>query len=350
MGPGMFWDPMRPKRHLEYYSKFYSSAWKQVDRFRAARGKDLPFWPEWCFMPLAGAYAIVSAEAESQGIDITSQEHRPLINDVGIIGALAAWRVTQGVYRFDSDVYRAVIDTPITGDLPHNVLFSLPEWCVYIETPGLQVYGTPTVGFFAHLEHDANTNRKELRLVVDFDMPDSKAPPLHPVALHLGTWTLRESIDRAMAETQKQSSKLGVEFNLEPGLSEHLQSEYSALVSLLLYICAVNGEIGTGGRRPSNPKPAKTKKGLRMFPAPRVTVWDVGVRMGAALRAAEAVSVSEGAEGQRSGPRPHVRRAHWHGYWLGPRDGDRMFALKWLSPILVGGSADDMPVTIRPVE
>lgn len=84
---------MIPKKHLEYYSRVYPSAWKQVDMFRAGRGKELPFWPEWCFLPLAGAYAIVFAEAQDQGIDITSETGMPLVNDVGILGALAAWRL-----------------------------------------------------------------------------------------------------------------------------------------------------------------------------------------------------------------------------------------------------------------
>ncbi len=61
---------IRPKQHLEYYSKLYPAAWKQVDKFRAGKGKDLPFWPEWCFLPLTAVYTIVSTKAEEQGIDI----------------------------------------------------------------------------------------------------------------------------------------------------------------------------------------------------------------------------------------------------------------------------------------
>lgn len=342
---------MRPKKHLEYYSRVYPSAWKQVDRFRAARGKDLPFWPDWCFMPLAGAYAIVFNEAESQGIDLAyrNPDGRPLVNDVGIIGALAAWRVTQGVYRFDPDVYRAVIDTPITGDLPHHMLFNLPEWCVYIETPGLAVFNSEMAGFFAHLEDDADTGRKELRMVFDYlvDTPVSGV-------MHLGPWSLKESLEKVIQEARRLWAKeLGISLTLtsyDRDAVKLVQSDYAPLLSLLLYICAVNGEIGTGDKRPVQPRPTKTKQGYRMFPAQRVSVWDVGVRMGAALRAAGAIcSQSESAAQYRSGPRSHVRRAHWHGYWTGPRDEERTFVLKWLSPILVGGG-EDMPVTIRPVD
>lgn len=81
---------MSPKSYVKYCSNVYPGAWKLVDDFRSQQGKKLPFGPEWCFMLLAGAYAIVSSEAEKQGLNITSPEHMLLLNDVGIIGALAA--------------------------------------------------------------------------------------------------------------------------------------------------------------------------------------------------------------------------------------------------------------------
>jgi len=345
-----------PKRHLEYYGRVYPSAWKMIDAFRADRGKFLPWWPDWCFCPLAGAFAIVSTEAAKHGINISSPEGLQLINDVGVMGALAAWRVTQGVYRFDPDVYREVIDTPLTGDIPHNILFALPEWCVYVETPGLTVKDQVLRGYFAHLEHDVNTGRKELRLVLDFDQDKIR---LLSVALHLGDWPLVRSIELALAEANRHANQVPGQNPASinaPLVADHLKDDYTPLVSLLLYICSVAGEIAAGDRRPGNPRPQKTKRGLRIFPAPRVSVWDVGVRMGAALRKAKETVRSDnipgpGSEKQRSSPRSHVRRAHWHGYWSGPRDGERKLNLQWMPPILVRGDAgSELPVTIKPVK
>ncbi|MEW5920245.1 MAG: hypothetical protein AB1796_04675 [Bacillota bacterium] len=297
----------------------------------------------------------MSAEAEAHGIDLASpDEGPPLINDVGILGALAAWRVTQGIYRFDPDVYDAVIKTPVTGDLPHDILFNMPEWCVYIETPGMTFLGLPLVGFFSHLEYDAGDGRKELRLVLDHSVPEHDRPRLMSQVIHLGPWSLQESVERAMREAERVSGGLlGSDMSFPSGTAEILQIDYAPLVSLVLYICSVNGEIGDGAR-PVRPKPTKTKKGQRMFPAPKVTAWDVGVRMGAALRKDKAQareSISRDGEKQRSSPRPHIRRAHWHGYWSGPKDGERKFALQWMPPILVRGDAgSELPVTIKPVK
>ena len=54
---------------------------------------------------------------------------------------LAAWRrwdmeIQPGIYQFDFDFMSALSDTLITGDMPSEVLYRLPEWCIYIETNG----------------------------------------------------------------------------------------------------------------------------------------------------------------------------------------------------------------------
>lgn len=75
-------DTPRPKRHLVEIARKYPQVWKQVDELRAARGRDLPDWPEWCFLPVAGTYTIVS----SGGVLNSPKEAA----DVGILAALAA--------------------------------------------------------------------------------------------------------------------------------------------------------------------------------------------------------------------------------------------------------------------
>src|SRR4051812_19272818 len=153
---------LRPGRILGSFSRLYPDAWKQVDEFRANR-QGLGNWPDWCFLPLAGAFAIVS-----RGRTVPPGAS---VQHVGILGALAAWRVTQGIYRFDPTVLDALWETPVTGDIPTEVLFHLPEWCVYIPTPDRRWHGAELHGVFAHLEHDVNDRRAELRLVLDVTGP-----------------------------------------------------------------------------------------------------------------------------------------------------------------------------------
>lgn len=359
----------RPKKCLEYYGRVYPEAWKQVDQFRSERGKELPWWPQWCYLPMAAAYAIVSKRiADECGMDMNNAfqgKSSVLIADVSIIAALAAWRVTQGIYSFDPDVYQAIIETPVTGDIPHDVLFGLPEWCVYIETPELEIFGKRLHGFFTHLEYDVNDGRKELRFLLDIiDDTTGSIPALAPQIMHLGPWSLKESINRMIQESIRVSESSGganpFEGNPEyrDKASTLIGNEIQPLVSLVLYLCSANCEInGERDRKPQYPQPVKTKKGKRIFPPSKVTTWDVGVRMGAAIRKVRNEAQREPDQREqvneqaRRSPRAHIRRSHWHGYWTGPKnDPDaRKFILNWISPVLVG-EGEDMPITIHPVK
>ncbi|HEY8159142.1 MAG TPA: hypothetical protein VIF10_10620 [Methylobacter sp.] len=153
----------RPLQHLQKFNKLYPKAWQLIDRLRQARGKDIPNWPNWCFLPMSGFYAIISERINKDRLPFS------FINDISILTALGSWRITQGIYRFDTTLESSLIDSTITGDIPVDVFYRLPEWCVYIETNDIEYFGKKLHGFFVHLEYDANTGRSELRLLLDHD-------------------------------------------------------------------------------------------------------------------------------------------------------------------------------------
>lgn len=345
--------PDRLRGYIRAYAEKYPGAWRQFERFRTGRGKDLPNWPEWCWCPLSAAYAIVSGGGDSRV---------PLERaaDVGTLGALAAWRMTQGIYRFDSDVFAALWDTPLAGKIPVNMLYLLPEWCVYVETPeeGYQIDDYDLLGWFAHLEHDVGTGRPELRFV--FDLGKGGRGVLSPFMLHLTAATLSECVERALAESRRQAALRGAGGG-SPEVAEEIQERLTAaltpIVSVVLYLCSVAADVADlRGRRerPANPVPRKTKKGLRTFPLDGGSTWLVGYRIGATLRLAvgggggSAGAGTGEAGGRRSSPRPHIRRAHWHTYLTGPRDRPQKAVLKWLPPVPVG--AGEIVPVIRGVE
>ena len=91
---------------------------------------------------------------------------------------------------------------------------------------------------------------------------------------------------------------------------------------------------------------------MRMFAPDHPSRWEVGYRLGAALR--QALSEHEPAEptGTHASPRPHIRRAHWHSFWAGKRDQPeaRSVTLKWLPPIPVNvQGVEDLTTTVRDV-
>jgi len=327
---------LRQQKHLRAISKKYPKAWQRIDIFRAGRGKDLPDWPEWCFLPMAGAYAIIN-----DGDDILNPAQ---IADISRLAALAAWRVTQGIYRFDSDLYQEIKSTPVKGKLPIEILFRMPEWCVYIETPDMK----SIAGFYAHLEWDVNNHRIELRFLID----DEKIG-LYPVPLHLSPGcTLEKSIVDMHAYTMSQADKVIKNILDMDNLPQHIANLIEPCLSLLVYLCSVNSDLrASDGRNilPQKPSPKKTKKGVRLFPPQKPTIWETGFRMGAALRtirnqAKASASRNTEVRKERRSPIPHIRRAHWHSYWRGPRKEPekRKLIVKWMPPIPVGFSMEEV--------
>ena len=325
--------PCRPRDYLAEIGKVHPLAWQRADELRADRGHGLPDWPEWCYLPMAGWHAILSAEGS--------------VADIARIAALGAWRVTQGIYRFDPALYADLMATPLDGEIPCEILYRIPEWCVYLETPDLSMPdGEPVHGVWAHLEDD-HRHGHELRLLVDVDSQRWAIP------IHLGKWPLADALQRAIDVARLPSARFA------DAARQQMQAIAGPVLSLLLYLCSQNAEIGEGSRRPANPDPKRTKRGWRLFPAERVTTWDVGVRLGAALRRAYHAAETAG-DGTHAAPRGHIRRAHWHGFRSGPMktaEGEaiptqaRRFDLRWLPPIAVNlDDVGDLPATVRPVK
>jgi hypothetical protein len=359
--------PDQTAQHLEQYladaGKAYPGAWKAVEGFREDRGKGLPAWPDWCHLPMAGAIAIVSkgasiAQARAQFQELTTRKIGP-----AALMALASWRVTKGIYRFDPELFQAVWETPLEGNLPHELLYRLPEWCVYLETPVRDFLGRELRGFFAHLEHDANNKSSELRMVLDVRDHHGQ-DVLEPVVMILtGHHTLQQALEAVRESGTAQAARIGMKL---PEVSKEQHAAYrkavEPLVSLVLYLCSIGSDVRDGagtGRTPARPKPTKTKRGERLFQAEKQTTWEVGYRIGAALRRAMDEMRSEHPEKSiesrtRPSPRPHIRRAHWHSYWTGPRKDRKKqeIVTRWLPPIpvKVGLEGEELVPTIRPVK
>ncbi len=88
--------------------------------------------------------------------------------------------------------------------------------------------------------------------------------------------------------------------------------------------------------------------------AKETRIWTVGERIGASIRKYhnEQAQQSKGeAIGTHASPRPHMRRAHWHHFWTGPKTGERKLILRWLPPIPVGVDENqEGPVVIHRVK
>lgn len=250
----------------------------------------------------------------------------------GVTTGLIAWRYSQGVYHFDDNLLVALKDTDTDKPIPIDVVVRLPEYAIYIQLPDWFFESLPgVVGTLVFYDFDYGTQLLELRFVLFLE-------EYEPVQIII---PLEEGLN--VSETLEKLTAPAVEYMRQNGMPETLPDEQykkdvQSLVSLVLYLCSDKPEIDNlrqPGKVPARPKPKKVKGGMTLFPPQQLTVWEVGRSLGQALRNA-AAQKQEYAGGTHASPRAHVRRGHWHGFWTGPRKGDRTFVLKWLHPMLVG--------------
>ena len=133
-------SPYAPDRWIRELSRRYPCLWTDLRKGYADPGKllhlkrsgleQLSTVPDWCIMPTLFPFL---AMVERYG------EHFYLshMDELMTMGSTYIWRCSKGVYRFAPELYDALIHQPLTGNLPQECLFRLPEWAVYVETPGL---------------------------------------------------------------------------------------------------------------------------------------------------------------------------------------------------------------------
>lgn len=317
------------KRTAEWIRR-YPSAPAQADEFYKSRREAGELWPEWCGLPMAAVYAIIT-----QGADMITamgiMRERP--NDLPKLTAALLWRRGKAVYRPD----KALVDELYVGDdmsmeVPSEILKQLPYRCIYIEYPFRLSLDKTALGCFVWLEADRRApSIVELRLL--FLMSNDN---IINIPLKLEGKTLGDGLSLLTVD--------GIGFVI----SGQMLAAVRQAVSIALYICSEAADVETRAEAPTESHIPRSFMANPNAP----TVWDVGVRIGAAIRAhrnaPDATPTPTGSS--HASPRAHVRRAHWHSFWTGPRDGERKLKLRWLSPIFVNYTEDEeMPSVIREI-
>ena len=230
-------------------------------------------------------------------------------NVANLLSVCAIWRRTQGIYLFDRDIIESLRATDLSVTLPSDVFRRMPAQAVWVGLDG-EPCGD---GFFAALDDTADGFELLLQPFVG-DSP-------------LGTAFIK--LDRPLGENGNSNGLV-----------------WGSLAFLVMYLCSEEPDIAA---RPSRLNVARVRSGkLPLHP----TEHRVGFRIGAEFRKAR----DEAARGSGSGADgrpliPHVRRAHWHSFWVGAHDSpQRRKVVKWLPPIPVNvRDADDLIPVVRNV-
>lgn len=335
---------MNPGELLKFWNSYEGLA-RNVEVLR----QDTRDWCSWCFLPTGAWFAAI---AESPDV----RDHQMANECLGFCAAVGTWRYSQGVYRFDPDVYNSIIESGFSGNIPCDVLKRLPEWCVYIETPGMPFLNGTISGCFVYLDDSRidKTQSMKIALLDDDYVPLEDGPGgLITLTLPMGDWSVEEAYEKFLGSLAGQRMK---NIDDQAKLMTAITNIYSTrdagkelvkkILALVLYICSEEPDIVDRKEpeyKPGYPRPKVVKGRLRYFPAKRQHIYDVGQKIGNELRQAKERIISAPTGRTVS---DHFRRAHWHGYWIGarkePREGERKFILKWLPPTFVHGRKDEL--------
>lgn len=317
-------DRETPLRLVRKWEKMCPGVYAALDDMQAAKQSGEITWPDYCELPVNAAFTYLRT--------VEGLSDQNAAAGCAELTALWAWRKNKIIYSFDDNLAKSLADqaedVQDTDVLPADLLMHLPYPCIYVKAHLLE----HTDGFFVWMDYDINWNRAELRVQWMFeDMEYTFAQVLHI----LPGRTIRDCVLDTVHTTQEN---LGDDIKLQD-VSVDVARVILSAVQLLLYLVSQNADIEAA---PAPVKVVRTSpKTVQIKPdvqdkASQVRAYDVGVRVGAALRKA-ARSETHRGEGAGTGTakRPHSRRGHWHHYWTGPMDGERKLVLKWTAPTII---------------
>lgn len=328
-------SPFPPDRWIRELNKMIPNLWNDLRRSYAEPTRItepnsptmllIESTPDWCFMPTMFPFFVLTRRyGEAYYL-----QH---MHEVMTIASMYTWRTSKGVYRFSTEIYEALVNQPLKGDLPCDCLYRLPEWAVYVETPGLSFERVPLEGFIAHLDYNMFSRDVDLQFALftnDYAQPRMVALPLGKGSL-ADAMNRVDEIDRAFVPSDKPRLF---------GSREDYRFTFSAMLQLLLSLCSDEPDMPTI----EHPQARRSTSG-RVYPPDEPRVWDVVVRISNVIReykksgGPDACIHNASAETTpHASPRPHVRSAHWHTYWTGPREAaNRKPVIHWLPPIPIG--------------
>jgi hypothetical protein len=331
---------MTPKRHFaDYWCESilnkYPGIIAKAKVLTSNRGKLGDAWPNWCEFPAEAILSLLMFNSKAKN---KSDEASTDYNELSMQSLYAAlvWMQTKTVYRFDPDLFKELSNSTEDDGIPTEILLRLPFKSVFVEVD-IKMIDQVANGFFAWLNYDPKLKAPELHLHF-IDKSNNTLPLVLPLNGGSVSNSIKSYFKRLIANTDNTIREISEMRLSETG--ELVSDMATSAVNALLYLCADNTDL--------IPRSSSRRDRPGHIPKEHST-WDVGVRIGAALRKyrdAPAESTLSRTVEDRHAPRPHMRRAHWHHYWTGPRTGERKLILRWLHPVLVGTDGD-LPTVVH---
>lgn len=269
-----------------------------------------------------------------------------ILNFTNAMPMFAAWRNTLGIYQIDNDIFDEMLKSPIPDDTPSIIFKNIPEFCVYIEFPRFLKYSEinesrngqefRTKGLWVYFTYEYDN--LQLNICSDVDVTATPVPFLYEyLSLPINeNWTVKQASEQVFKQ-YKDPNKTP-EYNL--ALAKADQNALMRFLPIVLWLCVQEPDISNIQGEPITINQIKNKKQERnkktgVFVAPSTpTYYKLGQRLGGEIRKYKDLIKSDKESRKTASKRPHIRKGHYHGYWIGTGQ-DKHFITKWLPAIFV---------------
>lgn len=318
-----------PLDFLIEYNKKYPNIWKYTEKFQSE--KDL--WDDTiCYFPIGAAMGILQ---EFYNVPFFS-----LTKDAYIISGLSGWRIDKKVYQFDEEICNLLFqqaENPEDLMVTTDVFKLLPSKSVYIKYPSniINDKNNYVDGFIAWIENDMNDHSYELR-IVHMGIVDGIKTLISNEIIHLiNGKTISDGVNEAFELVKRQNdfgNKIISDIQQDKSFIEDYKIRISRDIQLILYLCASNADIE---ENPDQNKIYKFNHGIIKDKYREIKIYDVGYKLfNEEIDTLEEVEKEPKKHSKGTSKSPHIRKAHWHHYWVG-KDNNKSKILKWLHPMFI---------------
>lgn len=314
-------DWIIPLEMIKLVNPVYPDIWSRIEKVRE-QNIDGNAWDKRCYVPIVNVYDELYKDSN----------HKKASQYMGIVAALAAWRIHKQIFCFDTDLERLLIDQRDESlILPVETLRNLPYDCIYIKTKILKNVD----GFFARYEYWEGKMELSLSMV---EVEGTRIDVIPATICLTPGKTINELIHLAFAMDNGDGEL--VFKNLTAQDKKAAADVMNSLLQLVLYLCSQNSEVVEDTKQKEFRKPPKAFEFIKDKPR-EIQKWNCGEQTGELIRKYQSnpKQYYEGIlkhSGNGTPKSPHARRGHWHSYWTGKRDSDdRKIILKWLAPTFI---------------
>lgn len=284
-------------------------------------------WDDWLYAAF-DCYSPNWKQGLSVGDPIPSDLIYNLPCPTGEIVSVGTWLLTKNIYRFENEVAQELAKNEFEGKLP-SFLINISELCIYVQTDNfeLQLEGSKVHGVIFTI-----TELCYKRVLVSTVFLESGAVRTLILLLSDG-----HTIEHCLNEFIKEFQDNRFVFSADE-LAEY-QSLQKKLLNILLWFSLTDPDYS-----PLLPDNHKENNGIqfnkgqpRLYEAQKYKPYLVGSAMANQIKAFNSGLLQFNSISASNKRKAHLRRAHYHLYWLGPKGNYEKYEFKWIPVTMVRG-------------